>query len=302
MRKILITGANGFVGCYLLKQLLHKNYTLLASGKGPCRLPFESANLQYQSTDLCSKEEVQTLVNNFQPDVIIHSGAISKPDDCENNREAAWQTNVMGTEYLLQSALPFKSDFIFISTDFVFDGEKGMYTETDHPSPVNFYGQTKLKSEEAVKQYPAIWSIVRTVMVYGLPFHNRQNLVSACAASLAKGEQVTIYEDQIRTPTYVEDLADAIIILMEKRLKGIFHISGNEQMSLYEMIKRVARFLSMNEAMVIPLKEKDRYQEARRPLKTGFNISKAEHELGYHPLSFDKGLEKTFSVASLNPH
>jgi len=73
-------------------------------------------------------------------------------------------------------------------------------------------------------------------------------------------------------------------------------------MSLYEMIKRVARFLSMNEAMVIPLKEKDRYQEARRPLKTGFNISKAEHELGYHPLSFDKGLEKTFSVASLNPH
>jgi len=300
MRKILVTGGNGFLGCFLLKQLVNSNDTILATGKGPCRIPFANSNLHYESADLQSKDEIEGVLEKFQPDVIIHSGAISRPDICENNREEAWQTNVMGTENLLQGALALKSNFIFISTDFVFDGVKGMYSETDQPSPVNFYGHTKWQAEEAVKKYPFTWSIVRTVMLYGLPFHNRQNLVSACAASLSKGEKVTIYKDQVRTPTFVEDLARGIILLMDKRLSGIYHLSGKDVMSLYDMIKKVALHLNLDEDLVVPVTEKDLYQPLRRPPNTGFDISKARRELGFEPMSFEEGLEKTFAVSNLS--
>src|SRR6202171_1214057 len=150
--KILITGANGFLGHYLVQQLLEKGHKITATGKGECRLPFTNdKGFQYQSMDFTDPFAVHDVFEKFQPDAVVHAGAISKPDDCEQNQWPAWVTNVEGTVNMLLNAEESKSFFVFVSTDFIFDGEKGMYKEEDAPGPVNFYGKTKSEAEETVK-------------------------------------------------------------------------------------------------------------------------------------------------------
>jgi len=161
--KILITGANGFLGYYLVEQLLVKNFSVTATGKGECRLPFtHDINFQWLSMDLTDPFSIHDVFENIKPDVVIHAGAMSKPDECENNQMLAYLVNVEGTVQLLINSADVKSFFVFLSTDFVFDGERGMYSENDSPNPVNYYGRTKLEAEEAIKEYEFDWAIVRT--------------------------------------------------------------------------------------------------------------------------------------------
>lgn len=294
MLKVLVTGANGFLGYYLAEQLLSKKYFVIATGKGTCRLPFQSQNFVYETMDFANANEVKQIFKKHQPAVIIHSGAMSKPDECELNKEAAFLTNVTGTLHLLNEAALLKSFFIFLSTDFIFSGEKGMYKEEEEAQPVNYYGQTKLLAENEVKKYSGSWSIVRTVLVYGRSFSNRQNILTGVADALQKGEKPKIFNDQLRTPTYVEDLAGSIIKIVEKKAKGIYHISGEDVKSPYEMCVDVASYLKLDASLITVVTEKDFQQPARRPLKTGFNISKAKRELNFQPVSFAEGLEKTF--------
>ena len=295
MQKILLTGANGFIGYYTTKFLLEKNFIVIASGKGPSRLPFQSEQLHYETLDFTIESEVKKVFAKHQPQVIIHCGAISKPDDCELNRDSAFLINVTGTVHLLKYASMYKSFFLFLSTDFVFDGKKGMYIEEDETGPVNYYGRTKELAEKEVMQYAYAWSIVRTVLVYGKPFLNRQNILTNTANSLRIKEPLKIFNDQVRTPTYVEDLAKALVRIIESNATGIFHISGKDVMTPYQMAIATAEFLNLDRSLISCVTESDFDQPARRPLITGFDISKAAEVLEYQPLSFREGLERTFS-------
>jgi dTDP-4-dehydrorhamnose reductase len=294
MQTILITGANGFVGYYLCQQLLQKRYTVIATGKGECRLPFKEKSFVYQSLDFTNDTDVKNIFEAYRPETVVHCGAISKPDECELNKESAYLTNVTGTIYLLNAAAKFKSFFIFLSTDFVFSGEKGLYTEEEERRPVNYYGETKVLAEDEVKKYVYEWSIVRTVLVYGKPFLNRQNILTTVAAALQKSQKLNIFNDQVRTPTYVEDLAAAIVSIIKKNATGVYHISGEDVHTPYEMAMAVAQHLKLNSSLITKVEEKDFDQPARRPLKTGFDISKAKNDLGYQPIPFKEGLKKTF--------
>src|SRR2546423_2110529 len=287
MQKILITGANGFLGYYLTQQLITKNYNIIATCKGPYRLPLESKNLLYETMDFTNEESIKNIFHKHQPHVVIHTGAISKPDECELNKENAFRTNVSGTIYLLNNASLFKSFFVFLSSDFVFDGKKGMYEEEDATSPVNYYGETKLLAEEEVKKYLYNWSIVRTVLVYGKTFSGRHNILTNVAQTLEKGEQLKIFNDQVRTPTYVEDLAKGIIAIVNKQVKGIYHLSGKNILTPYQMAVAVADYLHLNKLLIHKVNESDFEQPARRPSLTGFTIAKAERDLGYMPVSFE---------------
>lgn len=294
MRKILVTGANGFTGFYLVRQLLQKNFMVIATGRGECRLPFEGPNFIYEPMDFTNEVQPAQVFEKHRPDVVVHGGAISKPDECEQNRENAFLNNVTGTIYLLHHARQHGSFFIFLSTDFVFDGEKGMYTEDDPRGPVNYYGETKLMAEDEVMKYPADWAIVRTVLVYGKPLSARQNLLTSTAQALRKGEQLKIFNDQVRTPTFVEDLALGIVRIIERKASGIYHISGEDVRTPYDMAIAVARHLGHGENLIRPVTADTFHQPARRPLKTGFDLSKAKKILGYNPVSFEEGLRRTF--------
>jgi dTDP-4-dehydrorhamnose reductase len=295
MQKVLITGANGFLGHYLTT-LLVNHYKVIATGKGPCRLNLLHENFCYESMDFTQKDSVEAVFQKIKPDIVVHAGAISKPDECELNKEFAYTSNVLSTQYLLTQSRLLKSFFVYVSTDFVFNGQQGMYSEEDIPSPVNYYGETKLQAEQAVQAYDYNWSIVRTVLVYGSPQSGKDNILTLVAKSLQEGKTSRIVDDQVRTPTYVEDLAWSIKAIIDKNATGIYHISGKDVLTPYQMTVAMARYLGLNESLIEPVNANTFQQPAMRPPKTGFRITKAERELGYKPISFEEGLEKTFQT------
>ncbi len=293
---ILVTGANGFLGHYLISQLLEQGMNIIATGKGECRLPFERrGNFHYAEMDFSDPFAVHDVFEKYKPSVVVHAGAMSKPDDCEKDQWQAYVTNVESTITLLTNAEECKSHFIFISTDFIFSGDKGMYKEEDSAGPVNFYGKTKLEAEEAVQEYVGDWTIVRTVLVYGKPQAGRGNILTVVKEKLEKGEEYKVFNDQVRTPTYVEDLAAGILTIIHQRAKGVFHLSGEEVLTPYEMALQAADHLGLDKSLLKKVTAEEFIQPARRPLKTGFDISKAKRLLGFKPLSFAEGLRRTFS-------
>ena len=293
--KVLITGANGFLGYYLVQQLLRKSYSVIATGKGECRLPFiGQESFSYVELDFTDPFSVHDVFEFVKPDVVIHAGAMSQPDECEMNQMKAYLVNVEGTVQLLINAEECKSFFIFLSTDFIFAGDTGMYKEEDTPRPVNYYGRTKMDAEDAVKDYEHGWAIVRTVLVYGKNHSGRNNFLSIVKEKLEKGEEYKVVDDQFRTPTYVEDLAKGIVSVIEKRATGIFHISGNEMLTPYQMAIKTSEYLGLDNSFLKRVTASVFSQPAKRPPRTGFSIDKARKELGYDPVSFEEGLKKTF--------
>lgn len=226
--------------------------------------------------------------------MVVHAGAMSKPDDCELQQDLAKLTNLTGTEFLLQAAAQYKSYFLFVSTDFVFEGKSLHYKEGDALAPVNYYGVTKKLAEEAVQNYPFEWSIVRTILVYGRPMSGRQNILTVVANALQKGEPLRIFSDQTRTPTYVEDLSRALVTMLENKSTGIFHISGEDVITPYHMACAVATHLGYDPDTIEDVTVATFQQPALRPPITGFDLTKAITKLNYKPTSFTEGLRKTF--------
>jgi dTDP-4-dehydrorhamnose reductase len=293
MHTVLITGANGFVGSYLARALSGKA-NIIATGAGPCRFTQDADTLRYESLDITDRDAVMQLVAREQPTVIVHSAAISKPDVCEQDHELADRINVEGTRHLLEAAESLGAHFLFLSTDFVFDGKRGMYREDDPVAPVNYYGETKVRAEELVKRYDGPWSVARTVLVYGASRGGRGNLLTMVAGALAEGRPLRIFNDQLRTPTYVEDLVDGLIRIIDRKATGIFHLSGADQRTPYQMAVETAAHLGLDASLITAVTEDTFKEPAKRPQKTGFDISKARKELGYAPITFGAGLRKTF--------
>lgn len=292
---ILITGANGFLGHYLIPALLNTGHRVVATGTGPCRLEANMANgIDYAEMDLTDPDAIARVFQQFTPALVVHAGAMTRPDDCELQREKAWEVNVAGTRSVLQEAAAAGAKMLYVSTDFVFDGMRGMYSEADTPSPVNYYGQTKLEAEELIKTYVLPWAIVRTVLVYGRPLKGRSNMLSIVQEKLLKGEPYYVVDDQFRTPTWVGDLVAGLMAVIRHRATGIWHISGQEGMTPYEMACRTAAFLGLNENLLIRVTAATFTQPATRPPRTGFNIAKAQQELGFQPHNFEAGLRFTF--------
>jgi len=292
---ILITGANGFLGHYLVQQLLSLKHKVIATGKGGSRLPYDHGNLTYASMDFTDPFAVHDVFEKFQPCVVVHAAAISNVDECEKHQWQAYTTNVEGTLTLLSNAEECKAHLIFISTDFVFDGESGTYDEMSETNPVNFYGKTKRDAEDAVKEYPFNWAIVRTVLVYGNNPTGRDNILTAVKKKLSIGETYSAADDIVRTPTYVEDLAKAVVTIIEKNKTGIYHLSGKDVLTPYQMACKAARYLQLDVSLIKKVNASNLKQPAKRPVKTVFVLDKAKRELNYDPASFEEGLKKTFT-------
>jgi dTDP-4-dehydrorhamnose reductase len=292
--KVLVTGANGFVGHYIVKELLASGYTVIATGKGESRLPFTGDKYVYQTMDFTDPFAVHDVFEKYQPEIVIHAGAMGKPDECEQQQWQAFIVNVEGTLTMLSNAEELKCFFIYLSTDFVFSGNEGDYSETDATSPVNYYGKTKEDAEEAVMEYEHGWAIVRTVLVYGQPMTGRSNILTIVKDKLEKGEEYKVVDDQLRTPTYVEDLARGLALIIDHRAKGIFHLSGKDRLTPYQMAQEAAIYLGLDKELIRRVTAADFTQPAKRPVNTSFIIEKARTELGYEPVSFREGLRKMF--------
>ena len=295
--KILLTGANGMLGSSLAEMLSKSEHKIWATGRGECRLPSHllHANFSYHSLDIIHKDDVDQIISLFKPDVIIHAAAITQVDDCELNKSFCYSVNVDGTRYLLESAEDMNARFCLISTDFVFSGESGPYSENDPTGAVNYYGQTKELAEQLVMSSRLNWSIARTVLLYGKSDPSkRSNFIYWVKQNLEDGKHIKVVNDQIRTPTFIPDLANGIGLMIEKGARGIFHLSGKDILTPYQMAILIAKHLRLNESLIEPVDASIFTQVGKRPLRTGFVIDKAIKELGYLPTSFENALTAIF--------
>lgn len=288
--RILITGANGLLGYKLVQLLTSKAdvITIATARKKPADLP---TGIQFAELDITNKAQTLNVVTAAKPDVVIHAAAMTQVDQCETEREKCWSANVHGVENIIQACAQANAHLVHVSTDFIFDGTYGPLDESAIPNPVNYYGESKLAGEKLIQQSKINWVILRTVLVYGVtPDMSRSNIVLWVKKSLEEGKTINVVNDQWRTPTLAEDLAMGCYLAASQKAKGIYHISGSEMLTPFEIANQTADYFNLNKALIKPADSSTFTQPAKRPPKTGFIIAKAQRELGYAPHSFTEGL------------
>jgi dTDP-4-dehydrorhamnose reductase len=288
--KILVTGANGLLGQKLVRHIERKTSdTVIATARKPLNIAL--ARGAFQILNITDPEEVKKVIRTTRPDVVVNAAAMTQVDQCETDREACVENNTTAVRHLVEACADAGCHLVQVSTDFIFDGSHGPLDETETPGPVNFYGQTKLAAEQIVTSSAVSWSIVRTVLVYGITEDmSRSNIVLWVKKNLEEGKTINVVQDQWRTPTLAEDLAKGCYLVASKKASGIFHVSGEEMMTPYDMAMATADFFSLDKGLIHPTDSTKFKQPAARPLKTGFIIDKARRELGYQPHSFREGL------------
>lgn len=291
MKKVLITGSNGLLGQKLIYQLIgYPDFQVFATSRGANRTLLQK-RYEYIPLDITDKNEIEETFEYVKPDVVINTAAMTNVDACEDDKEGCWKLNVDAVQYLTNACEKYNSHLIHVSTDFIFDGKEGPLTEEAIPNPISYYGESKLAAEEIVKKATCKWSIARTVLVYGVVDNmSRSNIVLWAKGALETGKELTVVDDQFRTPTLAEDLAHGCILIAQKGAEGIYNISGEEYMCIIDLVKRVAKFYGLDENLVKPVSSSTLNQKAARPPKTGFILDKAKNDLGYKPSSFEEGL------------
>lgn len=288
--KILVTGSNGLLG-QKLSDLLQADSSieLIATARNNSVIPLTRA--KFIALDTTDSSAVDQVLSATKPDVVINTAAMTQVDQCETDRELCWKANVSAVENLIAACQKNNIHLVHVSTDFIFDGSHGPLDETEKPNPVNFYGESKLAAEKAIQASPISWSILRTVLVFGITNDmSRSNIVLWVKNSLQQSKSIQVVNDQWRTPTLAEDLAQGCLLAAKKKAKGIFHISGKDFMSPYDIAIATAEYFKLDKTLIKETDSSKFTQPAKRPPKTGFIIDKARKELGYEPHSFVEGL------------
>jgi len=290
--RILITGSNGLLGQKIVKQLIAKQIDFLATSKGENRNT-SCKEQNYQSLDIERIEDIERLFNSYKPSHVIHTAAITNVDYCEQDPELCYAVNVKATKLLIDAAIEIDAHFLLLSTDFIFDGLKGNYSETDEANPLSHYAHSKWEAELLLHEGDySNWSIVRTIIVYGDGDHlSRSNLISWAKESLKKGNKISVIDDQFRAPTWAEDLAWACIRICELNKIGVYNACGPETLSIYDIVCRIAHFYKFDDQLIQRSDSKQLNQAAQRPPRTGLNLNKSRIELGYAPKTIEETLD-----------
>lgn len=290
-KRLLITGTNGLLGQKLV-ELLRKqaNVDLIATARGVNRLPVTDG-YTYASLDITVQEEVNAVFDQFKPEIVIHTAAMTNVDTCETDQEGCDLLNVDAVAFIIQACEKHNSYLCHLSTDFIFDGAAGPYTEEGIANPISYYGESKLKAEQLLLASSIRWSIARTVLVYGIvPDMSRSNIVLWVKKSLEEGKTIQVVTDQFRTPTLAEDLAIGCWLLAKDEVEGIFNISGSDFLTPYEMAVMTADYYGLDKSLLQKADSSSFQQTAKRPARTGFVLDKAKKVLGYAPRTFQEGI------------
>lgn len=291
MKKIIVTGSNGLLGQKVTDlSIQDSEIELIATSVGPNRHNLKDG-YTYEELDVLDLDRFNELVARYQPDSIIHTAAMTNVDACEAERAKCYALNVQSVKNLVDVCQRRDIQLIHLSTDFIFDGEDGPYTEEAEPNPLSYYGETKLESELILKNSSCHWAILRTIIVYGIVNDmSRSNIVLWAKGALEKGEPINVVNDQWRMPTLAEDLAACCLLAVKKNASGVFNVSGKDLMSILEIVERVADHYRLNKSLIKAISTESLNQAAKRPKKTGFILDKAIVELGYSPHSFEQGM------------
>lgn len=289
--RLLITGSNGLLGQKIVRICLKRGVDFLATSFGKNRNP-DCPEENYAELDITNLTKIEEVFGDYLPTHIIHTAALTNVDYCELNPVECKEVNVNATQKLWEAAQKINAHFQLLSTDFVFDGLTGNYKETDVPSPVSIYGQSKVDAEMVLLHSEITnWSIARTIIVYGTANNlSRTNIVLWSIDALTKGDPMKIINDQFRMPTWADDLAWGCLEICNRNKKGIYHLCGPELMAVNEIVFRIAKFLGVPTSNVEIISSSTLNQPAKRPPHTGFDLTKSQQELGYAPQSLEATL------------
>jgi dTDP-4-dehydrorhamnose reductase len=292
--KILVTGSNGLLGQKITDLVLseYPNIHLVATARGENRHAIKEG-YDYREMDISDLNSLQSVLEEEQPDVVIHTAAMTQVDDCEFKKEECVALNITAVQNIakLSSMLNFR--LVHLSTDFIFDGTKKMYKEDDEANPLSYYGWSKLEAEKAVIANASNYAILRTVLVYGtVSGMSRSNIMLWAYNTLKDGKEAKVVDDQFRTPTLADDLAQGCMLTALANGNEIFNIAGKDYIGIYELVEKIANMYGFEMTNISKVSSITLNQPAKRPPITGLDISKAKKMLGYNPHSLEEGIRK----------
>jgi dTDP-4-dehydrorhamnose reductase len=285
--KLLITGASGLYGSKLAKIAVERGIEVYS-----CDIQELPVCGNFVKFDVSNRELVDEAFRRVKPDVVVHAATLTDVDKCELNKALAWRINVEGTRNIVKAAEKTGSFLVYVSTDYVFDGEKGMYTELDAPNPINYYGLTKLEAEGLVKAQKE-YCIARPSVIYGAtPAAGKVNFALWLIETLRKGEHVKIITDQWNTPTLNTNLAEMTLEVAEHRLTGTFHLCGATRVSRFEFAQLIAEAFVLDKRLIDPVFSSQFKWPAKRPMDSSLDTAKAQRTLKNKPLEISEALER----------
>ncbi len=285
-KRLLVTGANGLLGS-----------KVCAAAKGSYDLvrtdlqmsPARRRN-NYRYLDITDRENVFRIFREIEPDLVINAAAITNVDLCEEEQDLAWKVNVEGVGNLVMACAEFGSMFVHISSDYVFNGRNGPYSEDDPTDPINYYGLTKLESEKIVLSSQVKGLVIRTMILYGYQPGGNFNFVVYAINQLRDGNRIMAAIDQWGNPTFADDLGAGILKLCEMGAGGLYHFAGGDFWTRYEMSLRIADYFGFDRDLVVPVKLSELGLKAKRPVRSGLKTDKVEEEFGIKPKRLEECL------------
>ncbi len=288
-KRILITGANGLLGQKITDIFSREsNHELLLTDIQPAAE--DPKRFNYLPLDITKKEDVKSCAKEFNPEVVINTAAYTNVDGCETERELCWRLNVDAVKHLIIASRKSSAKLIHFTSDYVFDGKSGNYDESSTPNPISFYGKSKLASENALISGVIPYVVVRTMILYGTGKNVRPNFALWLIEKLRNNEPVSIVEDQLGQPTVVDDVAYAVLQIVDHDRTGIYHVCGSDYLSRYKFALKLADIFEFDKNLILPVKTSSLNQAADRPMNSSFITLKAESDLGLKPLNITEGL------------
>ena len=286
--RLLVTGGGGFVAGSILWQA-PRDWSVFAQSRGPALLDREG--LTWRQADLGSGPEVKALFETAKPDAVIHTAALANIDYCQAHQEEAAAVNVEATRRVAEACAECGAKMVYCSTDNVFDGTRSMYKEDDETHPVNFYGETKVRAEQAVAAALDNHVIGRVAIVTGLHVVGAGNsFLSKMMASFQAGEAVGVPDNEVRTTIDVITLGRALLELAENDFRGKLQLAGNDRMNRYEMVRRIAIRLGHDPALVTVKNPEDIPDRAPRPYDISLDNALARQALRTPMLGLDDAI------------
>lgn len=287
--KILITGANGLLGQAITSVFSRESdfEIVQTSAEEKSYLDY---GFPYKTMDITSKDDVKKVVEFHEPDIIVNCAAYTNVDKCETERELSWKINVDGVKNLIIAARRVNSKIVHFSSDYIFDGKSGPYSEESVPNPISFYGREKLAAENALITSDIKFTVIRTLVLYGIGNNVKPNFALWMLDELKNNRPVNIVTDQISNVTMIDDLAFGTLKLIEKDCTGIYNIAGADILSRYEFAMKMCEVFKLKKELVLPITTASLNQPAPRPLRSGLIILKMESELGFKPMDSLEGL------------
>ncbi len=290
MKRVLVCGSNGLLGQRLAMLFDGKSDYEVLHTSHHRTFALDEPHIDYTQLDIANKSDVKSLVSSYRPDVVLNAAAMTNVDECETHRELAWKHNVTAVENLVEVCRRINAKLVHVSTDYVFDGMSGKYTEEDRAHPVNYYGKTKLAGENVIRSSGIDYAILRTVLLYGVGVGVKNNFALWVIDNLTEKKEIRCVDDQISNPTHVHDLAMAVKTAADEPVSGVFHISGSEIVSRYAFAVKAAELFGFDSQCIRRVKSADIPRPALRPMNTSFVIDKAQRVLRYQPMNVTQGL------------